>query len=350
MLLNNPHHTRSRNLVHFSARKTHNSCTRTSPTCAQIRSVIAGVRKVGCRWCSLVSPGLKITAAHTHSHTFMSFFRTPQNASILALSLALSPSVCRSSKGPPHSSVVLFKKKKKKKDPRTLGLKTRPCDKWLCCQTFVTGCPDMCKKKKDRLKTKQKILYPLSFSQRRRKWKHVGCLWNLSRCGASAAGALNFQLRWMQRDKRGGKKHYWAAQSQISYIEIQIDMRHHQSESCRIKKKRAYSLFATLAQKKVLFRQSSHSTGSIFKPHVSHLTHRHTHTRHRQHDGGKYPPTWWKSHTSGSERNQSKHEVDFYSFCWRFFFFFIFSETQVGMKCHVNARYKKKNNKKTKEL
>lgn len=25
-------------------------------------------------------------------------------------------------------------------------VKIRPCDKWLWCQTFVTGCPDICKK------------------------------------------------------------------------------------------------------------------------------------------------------------------------------------------------------------
>ena len=206
----------------------------------------------------------------------------------------------------------------------------------------------MCKKKKDRLKTKQKILYPLSFSQRRRKWKHVGCLWNLSRCGASAAGALNFQLRWMQRDKRGGKKHYWAAQSQISYIEIQIDMRHHQSESCRIKKKKSLFSFCNSSTKKspIQAKQSLNRLHIQTARFTSH-TQTHTHTT---------PTTWrWKisshlmekSHIWVREKSvKARGGLLFVLLAFFFFFYFQWNTSwnEMSRQCQVQ----KKNNKKTK--
>ena len=127
MLLNNPHHTRPRSLVHFSARKntqfmhSHVSYLRSNLLCDRGRA------ESGCRRCFPRLSGVKNNCG-THSHTFMSFFRTPQNASIsslslslslslaLSLSLSVSPSVHQSSKGPPHSSVVLLKEEEEKEE------------------------------------------------------------------------------------------------------------------------------------------------------------------------------------------------------------------------------------------
>lgn len=87
-------------------------------------------------------------------------------------------------------AALLFEKKK---NPTHL-VKIRPCDKWLWCQTFVTGCPDIWKKKKNAPQLLLDESESLSLSQRRTKWRHLGCLWNLSRCAASAEELWTFSL------------------------------------------------------------------------------------------------------------------------------------------------------------
>lgn len=110
-------------------------------TCAltwiiQMALWLGAFRKVGYWCCAFVSLMLKITAtqALTHVHVNLTV-KMPQTTYYW-----LERGVCWS------SGSCLINLCWSSLLRTTHSAKIRPCDKWLRCQTFVTGCPDICKK------------------------------------------------------------------------------------------------------------------------------------------------------------------------------------------------------------